>query len=51
MDRLVNISKVGLYGGTEFGLQGEAFFRMNLGCPRSRLEQGLLGIQQALADV
>ena len=50
MDRLVNIGGVGLYGGTEFGLQGEAFFRMNLGCPRSRLEQGLRGIQKALAD-
>ncbi len=49
MGRLVNIGGVGLYGGTEFGLQGEAFFRMNLGCPRSRLEQGLLGIQTALA--
>jgi cystathionine beta-lyase len=48
MDRLVNIGGVGLYGGTEFGLQGEAFFRMNLGCPRSRLEEGLMGIQKAL---
>jgi cystathionine beta-lyase len=51
MDRLVNIGGVGLYGGTEFGLQGEAFFRMNLGCPRSRLEQGLQGIQKAMADI
>ena len=51
MNRLVNIGGVGLYGGTEFGLQGEAFFRMNLGCPRSRLERGLQGIQRALADI
>ncbi len=51
MDKLVNIGGVGLYGGTEFGLQGEAFFRMNLGCPRSRLEQGLQGIQKAMADL
>jgi cystathionine beta-lyase len=51
MDRLVNIGGVGLYGGTEFGLQGEAFFRMNLGCPRSRLEQGLKGIQKAMAGI
>jgi len=51
MDRLVNIGGVGLYGGTEFGLQGEAFFRMNLGCPRSRLEQGLQGIQKAMASL
>jgi cystathionine beta-lyase len=51
MDRLVNIGGVGLYGATEFGLQGEAFFRMNLGCPRSRLEQGLQGIQKAMAGL
>ena len=51
MDRLVNIGGVELYGGTEFGLQGEAFFRMNLGCPRSRLEQGLQGIQKAMAGL
>ena len=51
MDRLVNIGGVALYGGTEFGLQGEAFFRMNLGCPRSRLEQGLQGIQKAMAGL
>ena len=51
MNRLVNVGGVGLYGGTEFGLQGEAFFRMNLGCPRSRLERGLQGIQRALADI
>jgi len=49
MDRLVHVGGVGLYGGTEFGLQGEAFFRLNLGCPRSRLERGLKGIQRALA--
>ena len=51
MDRLVNIGGVALYGGTEFGLQGEAFFRMNLGCPRSRLEQGLQGIRKAMASL
>jgi cystathionine beta-lyase len=51
MDRLVNTGGVGLYGGSEFGLQGEAFFRINLGCPRSRLEQGLLGIQRAVASL
>lgn len=51
MDRFVNIGGIGLYGGTEFGHQGEAFFRMNLGCPRTRLEQGLEGIQRALEQV
>jgi cystathionine beta-lyase len=49
MQRLVDIGGVGLYGASEFGLDGEPFFRMNLGCPRSRLEQGLKGIQEAFA--
>jgi cystathionine beta-lyase len=51
MQRLVDIGGVGLYGASEFGLDGEAFFRMNLGCPRSRLERGLEGIKKALAGL
>lgn len=50
-ERLVNVGGVGLYDSTEFGLEGQAFFRMNLGCPRSRLERGLQGIQAAMAGV
>jgi cystathionine beta-lyase len=49
MDRLVNIGGVGLYSGTDFGTEGEGFFRMNLACPRALLEQGLLGIQKAMS--
>ena len=48
MDRLVNIGGVGLYSGTDFGEEGMGFFRMNLACPRSLLEQGLEGIQRAM---
>jgi cystathionine beta-lyase len=48
MDRLVNRGGVGLYSGTDFGEEGEGFFRMNLACPRALLEQGLEGIRQAL---
>ncbi len=51
MQRLVDIGGVGLYGAAEFGLEGEAFFRMNLGCPRSRLERGLEGIKKAFAGL
>ncbi len=51
MERFVDIGGVGLYGASEFGLEDEAFFRMNLGCPRSRVEQGLKGIQRALAHI
>ncbi len=49
MQRLVDAAGVGLYGASEFGLDGAPFFRMNLGCPRSRLEQGLQGIRKAFA--
>ncbi len=51
MQRLVDIGGVGLYGASEFGLEGEAFFRMNLGCPRSRLERGLEGVKKAFAGL
>ncbi len=49
MDRLVNIGGVGLYSGTDFGEEGEGFFRMNLACPRALLERGLQGIRNAMA--
>ena len=51
MRRLVNIGGVGLYGGTEFGSEGEGFFRMNLACPRELLERGLMGIEKALGAI
>jgi len=34
-------AKVGLNDGSEFGAAGEGFVRLNFGCPRSVLEQGL----------
>lgn len=49
MDRLVNTGGVGLYSGTDFGEEGRGFFRMNVACPRSLLEQGLEGIRRAMA--
>jgi len=48
MERLVNSGGVGLYSGTDFGEEGRGFFRMNLACPRTLLEQGLNGIRKAL---
>jgi len=48
MDRLVNNGGVGLYSGTDFGPQGEGFFRMNIACPRGTLEQGLEGVRRAI---
>lgn len=51
MRRLVEIGGVGLYGGTEFGTEGEGFFRMNLACPRKLLQRGLDGIETALGNM
>lgn len=48
MQRLVHLGGVGLYPGTNFGAAGQGYFRMNLACPRARLERGLQGIQAAL---
>lgn len=48
MQRLVHKGGVGLYSGTDFGEEGRGFFRMNLACPRSLLEEGLTGIAAAM---
>jgi cystathionine beta-lyase len=48
MRRLVEIGGVGLYSGTDFGEEGVGFFRMNVACPRSLLEEGLERIKVAM---
>jgi cysteine-S-conjugate beta-lyase len=40
-------AKVGLNNGATFGKQGEGFMRLNFGCPRSVLAEGLDRIAQA----
>lgn len=45
MDR----GKVAFNDGAAFGPGGEGFVRLNFGCPRALLEQGLERMQQALA--
>jgi cystathionine beta-lyase len=39
---------LGLNSGTQFGKGGEGFMRLNFGCPRSILEQGLIQLKNAL---
>ncbi|MBC8005947.1 MAG: cystathionine beta-lyase, partial [Verrucomicrobia bacterium] len=39
---------VGLNRGVQFGKQGKGFMRINIGCPRSILQEALQRIQQAL---
>lgn len=47
--RLVERGGVALYGGGEFGPHSSGFLRMNLACPRARLERGAEGLRRALA--
>ena len=47
---LVQKAKVGLNDGLSFGKGGEGFARINFGCPRSMLQEGLHQIAGALAS-
>jgi len=42
-------AKVGLNDGADFGAEGERFVRLNFGCPRSILVEGLERMKAALA--
>lgn len=46
--RLLCEGKIGLNDGLTFGEEGRGFRRMNIGCPRSVLEDGLERIERAL---
>ncbi|MEM7501375.1 MAG: MalY/PatB family protein [Pseudomonadota bacterium] len=50
MRRLVERGGVALYGGSEFGPHSAGFLRMNLACPRVRLERGAQALAGALRD-
>ena len=45
---MIHKAKVGLSSGTIFGKIGEGFMRINFGCPRSVLEEGLRRIKCAV---
>ncbi len=46
MKRLID-GGVALNHGSKFGTGGEGYFRLNFGCPRATLEEGLLKIEAA----
>ena len=46
---LLENAKVGLNDGAAFGSGGENYVRLNFGCPRSLLQDGLERIQKSLA--
>ena len=44
----LNEARVALSGGPGFGCGGEGFARLNFGCPRSMLVEGLERMQAAM---
>lgn len=48
-DFLLQEARVGLNPGADFGPGGQNFVRLNFGCPRSTLEEGLRRIEAALS--
>jgi cystathionine beta-lyase len=47
---LVNKARLGLSNGILFGKDGEGFQRINIGCPRSILENAMNRMYNALTD-
>ncbi|MDY3052211.1 MAG: MalY/PatB family protein [Ndongobacter sp.] len=43
-------AKVGLTGGTEFGIGGSGYFRLNAACPRATLEKALASMEKAVKE-
>jgi len=47
----INKAKVAVNDGSTFGKQGEGFVRLNFGCTRARLEEGLQRIKYAVENL
>ncbi len=48
-ERLLKRGRIGLNDGLTFGAEGQGFRRMNIGCPRIVLEEGLARIKKAMS--
>ena len=48
VDLFVRKAGVVLNDGTMFGPEGKGFMRLNIGCPRSMLEEGLTRLEKAI---
>lgn len=48
---MVNEAKVGLNNGDKFGTGGNGWLRINIGCPRSILEEGLNRLEKAFGKL
>lgn len=45
---LIDKARLGLNDGTDFGIEGTGFMRLNIGCPKSLLIEGLERLENAL---
>lgn len=50
-EALLNVGKIILNDGRPYGQGGEGYFRLNIGCPRSRVEDGLKRIKKAVESL
>lgn len=48
VDLFVNKARLALNDGTMFGKEGEGFMRLNVGCPRAKLESALKNLASAV---
>lgn len=48
---IIHDAKVGLNDGASFGTGGEGFMRLNIGCPRKLLNEGLERIERAVNNL
>jgi cystathionine beta-lyase len=48
VDLITNKALLGLNDGTEFGVEGTGFMRLNVGCPRAMLLDGLTRLEKAI---
>lgn len=49
--RLIEEQKVAIMRGDTYGNEGQGFVRLNVGCPRVKLEQGVAGLIAALTSL
>ena len=47
-DALVNIGGVGIMKGEVYGENGKGYLRLNAGCPRAKLKEGLQRFKKAM---
>jgi cystathionine beta-lyase len=48
---LLDEARVALNDGLDFGIEGKGFMRMNIGCPRKLLEEGLARLHNAILSL